>query len=31
MRKMLKMMGGAAGLTGRKGRDRMKQLRSMMK
>jgi signal recognition particle subunit SRP54 len=31
MKKMLKMMGGAAGLGGRKGRDRMKQLRSMMK
>jgi hypothetical protein len=28
---MLKMVGGAAGLGGRKGRDRMKQLRSMMK
>jgi signal recognition particle subunit SRP54 len=31
MRKMLKMMGGMTGLGGKKGRDKMKQLRSMMR
>jgi signal recognition particle subunit SRP54 len=31
MKKMLKMVGGMAGLGGKKGRDKMKQLRSMMR
>jgi signal recognition particle subunit SRP54 len=31
MKKMLKMMGGMTGLGGKKGRDKMKQLRSMMR